>query len=384
MIPEKLKQIDESLIKLLRDRLSILAESQHLTLEAQLADVSPLLTSVGLPESVWTNVLISCLTALPNVAASINSAQLPSAASQLQDEEQTTLRQNSPAKPRKVTIIGGRGRMGRFFTHHLCADGHKVSILGHHDWEAAEQLLGQADLVLVSVPIDQTVDIIKRAAKYLTPTTALADITSLKVEPVQAMLDSHTGPVMGLHPMFGPSVQSFSGQKVVVCPGRDDESFQWLLDLIASKGGELITSTPEEHDWMMVVIQATRHFSRFSLGVFLAAEKIDIDRSLLMSSPTYRLEIDILNRLFAQSPYLCADIILATEERCQAIARLANTYNRLAQLVAKKDRATLIREFEAVQRFLSPEPSQPQPQEPSRIKAFIKGESIKKLTNYAH
>jgi prephenate dehydrogenase len=102
----------------------------------------------------------------------------------------------------------------------------------------------------------------------------------------------------------------------------------------------------------MVMIQATRHFSRLSFGVFLALENIDIDRTLSMSSPSYRLEIDLIERLFAQSPHLCADIMLATEERCQAIERLANTYSRLAQLVARKDRDALIQEFAATQKFL--------------------------------
>ena len=104
---------------------------------------------------------------------------------------------------------------------------------------------------------------------------------------------------------------------------------------------------------MMVIIQAMRHFARFSLGVFLAEENIDIQRSLLMASPTYRQEIDILKRLFAQSSHLCADIMLATEERCEAIVTLAETYSRLAKLVAKKDREALIKEFESTQNFFN-------------------------------
>lgn len=330
MLPEKLKQTDECLVRLLRDRISILADSELPSLEEQFSSVAPLLAELDVPESVWANVVMGCFAALNAEASSsvVNNV-----------------------KPRQITIIGGSGRMGKFFTEQLSKAGHNVSVLGHHDWEYADKLLGQAELVLVSVPIERTVDVIKRAAKYLAPTVALADITSIKAQPVQAMLEHHAGPVMGLHPMFGPSIKSFSEQKIVVCPGRLDESFQWLLDFMASSGGELIVCTPEEHDWMMVLIQATRHFSRFSLGSFLAAEKVDIDRSLLMSSPSYRQEIDIVNRLFAQSAYLCVDIMLATEERCQAIERLANTYSRLAHLVAKKDRTALIQEFETTQSF---------------------------------
>jgi prephenate dehydrogenase len=249
-------------------------------------------------------------------------------------------------KSRHITIIGGRGRMGKLFAEKLVAIGHQVNALGQKDWDDAEQLLSQAELVIVSVPIEHTVDVIKRAAKYLAPTTALCDITSIKTQPTQAMLTHHNGAVMGLHPMFGPSVSSFAGQKVVVCPGRKDDEFQWLLDLIENQGGELITCTPEEHDEMMVFIQATQHFYRFSLGVFFAQANIDIERSLLMSSPSYRQEMEILKRLFRQNPSLCVDIMLATEERCQAINDLADTYGRLAKLVVNKDREALIREFE--------------------------------------
>ncbi|MDV2991448.1 MAG: T-protein [Chroococcidiopsis sp. SAG 2025] len=258
-------------------------------------------------------------------------------------------------RSRKITIIGGRGRMGKFFTQHLSTAGHQVSTLGNQDWENASQLLGAAELVIVSVPIERTVTVIERAAKYLSPTTALVDITSIKTQPVQAMLVNHAGAVMGLHPMFGPSVKSFAGQKVVICSGRNDEIFQWLLDFIADRGGELISCTPEEHDRIMVTIQATQHFSRFCCGAFLSAENIDLDRSLSMSTPSYRQEIEIVNRLFAQNPALCVDIMLATEERCEAIARLAQTYSRLAELIVKKDRSSLIREFEIAQSFFNQE-----------------------------
>jgi prephenate dehydrogenase/chorismate mutase/prephenate dehydrogenase len=332
MIPEKLKQTDQCLIELLRDRLSLLTAS-NIPAEEQLAQVRPLLASAGIPESIWTNLVYGCHAALSSVASS----------------------PTHKATPRNITIIGGRGRMGRFFTQQLTAVGHNVSILENEDWEYADQLLGSAELVIVCVPIKWTVDVIKRAVQYLAPTTALCDITSLKTEPVKAMLEYHRGPVMGLHPMFGPNVKSFAEQKVVACPGRNDDSFEWLLDFIKSQGGEVILSTPEEHDYMMVIIQATRHFSRFSVGVFLAQEGIDIERSLSMSSPSYRQEIEIIKRLFAQSSHLCVDIMLATQDRCQAIAKLADTYNRLARLVGRKDRATLIEEFENAQSFFSEE-----------------------------
>jgi prephenate dehydrogenase len=323
---DQLKKTDQSLIALLSDRISLLAASEQPSLDEQLADVAPLLAQAGIPESVWAGVVKSCHANIPKSAT-------------------------NHVIPRQVTIIGGHGRMGRLFKEQLSVLGHNVSVLENDDWEYAEKLLNQAELVLVSVPIEYTVDVIKRAAKYLAPTTALCDITSIKIQPTQAMLEHHCGPVMGLHPMFGPNIKSFLGQKVVVCPGRSDDSFQWFLEFLESKGGELIVCTPEEHDQMMVVIQATQHFCRFSLGVFLAQTRVEIEQSLTMSTPNYRQEIDIVKRLFSQNPNLCVDIMLATEERCNAISFLAKTYSRLARLVARKDREALIKEFENTQGF---------------------------------
>ncbi len=254
---------------------------------------------------------------------------------------------------RKITIIGGCGQMGQFFSRELSSVGHQVCAFGNQDWFRADELLNDADLVIISVPIERTVEVIKRAAQYLKPTTAIADITSVKTEPVKAMLEYHKGAVMGLHPMFGPKVECFAEQIMVVCSGRNDDEFRWLLDFFVDRGSKLVESTPEEHDQMMVIVQAMRHFARFSLGVFLAEENIDIQRSLLMSSPTYRQEIDIIKRLFAQSSHLCADIMLATEERCEAIVSLAETYSRLAKLVQQKDREALIKEFESTQSFFN-------------------------------
>jgi prephenate dehydrogenase len=329
---DKLREIDHNLIKLLGERISILSEFKSHSVQEQLSDVTSLLRKFGVPDFVWENIVISSLATLDNVCRSPESI-----------------------KPQRVTVVGGRGGMGEFFTQQLSVAGHDVSILEKDDWNYASSLLAEAELVLVCVPIEFTLDVIRNLSKYLAPTTALADITSIKTPIVQVMLEHHAGPVMGLHPMFGPDIKSFLSQKIVVCPGREYNAFQWFLDLVERKGGKLIMSTPEDHDHIMVAIQAIHHFSTFSLGVFMAEAGIDISRTLEFSSPIYRLEIDIVNRLFAQDPSLYVEILLASEERQKTIDWLAKTYSRLANLVTQKDKAALIQEFEATRRVFKKE-----------------------------
>ena len=55
------------------------------------------------------------------------------------------------------------------------------------------------------------------------------------------------------------------------------------------------------------------------------------------------------NRLFSQSAELVTDIMLFTQERREAIVKLADTFNRLAKLAVDNDRETLIGEFQSAQ-----------------------------------
>jgi prephenate dehydrogenase len=319
--------INRELIELLAKKIALVREAKLQGCTEDTAEVTQLLAQFGVPEFVWKNLTLSCAAA---------SAIAPPAKSM---------------KLRRVTIVGGSGKMGRFFAQELAAVGHRVSILDRDDWQDAPILLGNADLVLISVPIEHTLNAIAKASSYLSPSTILADLTSVKSSVVPAMLEHHVGPVVSLHPMFGPTVGSFLAQNIIVCPGRQPEAYQWFLDFLKSRGGKLVFCTPQEHDRMMTTVQAIRHFVIFSLGVYLAEEGIDIERSLDCTSSLYRLQLDMVGRLFAQDAPLSMDLMLSSLERRQAIGRLAGVYSRMALLAMQRNLAVLEEEFETARRY---------------------------------
>ncbi len=85
----------------------------------------------------------------------------------------------------------------------LTLSGYQVRILEKEDWPHAPELMKDAGMVIVSVPIHVTEQIIAKLPP-LPEDCILVDLASVKNGPLQAMLASHTGPVLGLHPMFGP------------------------------------------------------------------------------------------------------------------------------------------------------------------------------------
>ncbi|MBK1992501.1 prephenate dehydrogenase/arogenate dehydrogenase family protein, partial [Campylobacter sp. 2018MI35] len=86
-------------------------------------------------------------------------------------------------------------------------------------------------MVIVSVPIHVTEQVIAKLPR-LPSDCILVDLASVKNGPLQAMLAAHDGPVVGLHPMFGPDSGSLAKQVVVWCDGRQPEAYQWFLEQI--------------------------------------------------------------------------------------------------------------------------------------------------------
>ena len=220
--------------------------------------------------------------------------------------------------------------------------------LDQNDWVQADIILADADLVLVCVPINKTLETIERLQPFLTEKMILADLTSVKAQPLQKMLQVHQGAVVGFHPMFGPDTPSLAKQVVVCCHGRGAEQYEWLLEQIKIWGAKIEVIDAIEHDHAMTYIQALRHFSTFMFGLHLSEQPIKLEQLLALSSPIYRLELAMIGRLFAQDGALYADIISDKPENLTTIQSLKATFEQSLKFFEEKDKAGCIQVFEKV------------------------------------
>ncbi len=269
--------------------------------------------------------------------------------------EQTGQMSRKAIKPGAVVlIVGGYGEMGRYFEACFSGSGYRVRLMGRNDWDRAESLCRDVDLAVISVPIEKTVDTIYALAPWLPEKAVLADITSIKQEPLQAMTRAHKGPVMGLHPLFGPTTSSLDKQIVVATPGRDQEACQWILDQFTAWGTVVVTSSAEEHDDIMAVVQALRHFATFAFGQFVERKKVPVARTLEFSSPIYRLEMGMVGRLFAQDAAMYAEIIFASKQRRDLLKDYIQNINENLEMVEKGDKQRFISEFNKIADWFGP------------------------------
>lgn len=267
-------------------------------------------------------------------------------------DRQAALKAEVPldVEPRSIAIIGGKGGMGRCLSRLFGDLGHAVLIADLDTPLTPAEAAEAADVVIISVPIDSTVAVIRQLGPRVREDSLLMDVTSIKQPPMEAMLASTRASVIGTHPLFGPSVHTVQGQRIVLTPGRGDAWLAWLKQMLSARGLILTETTPADHDRAMSIVQVLTHFSTEVIGRTLAAAGVPVRETLAFTSPVYLMELLMTARHFAQSPDLYASIQMsnsATPEITRAFVESAAT---LKSTVDAQDRPAFRAMFEEVRR----------------------------------
>jgi prephenate dehydrogenase len=252
----------------------------------------------------------------------------------------------------KAGIIGGTGKMGRLFVPIFERAGYEVLVSGRSTALTNTQLAERCDIVIVSVPIHDTIRVIDEIAPVMTKDQLLCDFTSLKVLPVAAMLESEAS-VIGLHPLFGPTVQSLRHQTVIVCPARaPEETINSLVSLFTREGANCTVATPEQHDRMMAVVQGLTHFVTLCMADSVRRLGLDIRTTLAFTSPVYQIELSLVGRLLSQDPFLYADILQQNPYVPEVLSVCTSSAGDLVDIVNSKDPEQFRKFFQQNSRYL--------------------------------
>jgi len=253
----------------------------------------------------------------------------------------------------RVLVVGGAGEMGRWYARFLSDAGWEVFI---HDprpdalhiareggWELVTVLddLSGFDVVLVSVPIDAVADAVETVAPAMREGSLLCDLTSVKVEPVKVMESCAPAgvDVVGMHPLFGPTMQDAGGQTVILTPveGRSETWIPRLERLYETAGVRVEIVTPREHDHIMSVVQGLTHFVYIAMGGTMRNLGFDVSGSRRFTSPIYDIFLDVIGRILAQDPRLYA-LIQTNLDLRNVHGAFAEECRRLADMVDANDK----------------------------------------------
>lgn len=263
----------------------------------------------------------------------------------------------------RFAIIGGAGKMGRWFARFLLDEGHQIVISGRTEAklrEASKKLgvsiassadaVKGADVVVLSVPIDSFESIVKEISPHVRSGQIVVDVASIKEMPVNVMhRHLKTKQVLGVHPLFGPGARSVSNQNFILTPTSDEENAlaQKAKDYLESRGARVTLMTPQEHDRKMAVVLGLAHFIAIvSADALLSADEIKNTEPI--GGITYKVLVTLVESVLTEDPDLYASLQMNLPNLPEIERLFKDKAEEWAQLVAAKDRAGFIRRMRAL------------------------------------
>jgi prephenate dehydrogenase len=241
----------------------------------------------------------------------------------------------------QIGIIGGTGGIGRWMARFLNKEGYPVQVSGRTSGLDLPSMAQECPVVIVSVPIGVTGEVIRTVGPHMPKESLLMDVTSLKAEPVKAMLASSSSEVIGLHPLFGPRIKTLMGHNIVFCPVRGQKWLPWVKETFIKNGARLIETTPEHHDECMALVQGLNHLNSIALGLTLGGSGFDLEELKQYATPIFKTKLDILKKIFNQNSRLYAEMITQNPHTQKILEGYMESLAELKNWIDRKDNRNL-------------------------------------------
>lgn len=256
------------------------------------------------------------------------------------------LRHMTNNKDIHIGIIGGHGKMGHWFHRYFEELGYRVSVADLNTEIMAEDLAQGCDVLLVAVPLQHTVEVIRNIGHLVRNDALLMDIASLKSEVLRTMLEVSSSSVIGTHPLFGPGEPNITGQTVVLCPGRGPEWQEWLNSVLLESGAQVEIVAPEVHDFYMAVVQGLTHFSTLVLGLTIDSLGMDLQSLKRFATPAFHRRLMEISHLLDQDADLYAAMPMLNSTYGVFFREFERIIFELKRVIAKKDVEEFMRLFD--------------------------------------
>lgn len=247
-------------------------------------------------------------------------------------------------------IIGGSGKMGRWFAEFLASQGYAITIADPagapegfaadaytyvHDWR--DLPLGD-DIIVVATPLKIANEVLAELAE-LKPKGVVFDIGSLKTplrRGITALQEAGCR-VTSVHPMFGPDTELLSGRHVIFIDLGDAEAIEQARALFAATMAEQVVMSLDDHDRLIAYVLGLSHALNIAFFTALAESGEAAPRLATLSSTTYDAQVDVATRVARESPELYFEIQSLNEYGRESLQALREAVERIWRSVTAND-----------------------------------------------
>lgn len=247
----------------------------------------------------------------------------------------------SPAPAPSTVVAGGLGAVGRMLRRELAARlSDVVSIDPRGGVETADitrpgprerKRLEGADTVILAVPEPVAIEALASLTPLLRPDALLVETLSVKSRFADALAKLQPRfEVVGINPMFGPSLQ-MGGRAVAVVPYSAGERARRFTDLLAERGAHLAELSPSAHDQATVALQALPHLVTLAYTQVVARLGIDLDELVDLAPPPASALLALAARIASGNPHVYSEIQEANPYAAAGRTSLADELTRLSE-----------------------------------------------------
>ena len=268
--------------------------------------------------------------------------------SSLTTQEHASVVAHGAGTGRSALVIGGSGKMGRWFVEFLLSQGFAVQVSdpsgvppGAEDaGDLAANPLDQ-DFIVIATPLGAT-DTVLRMLAMRRPAGVIFDLGSLK-SPLRGglmALKSHGCRVTSVHPMFGPDTELLSGRHVIFVDLGMPDALAAARELFAPTMVEQVVMTLDEHDRLIAYVLGLSHALNIAFFTALAESGEAAPRLAQLSSTTFDAQLDVASRVAQESPDLYFEIQALNDYGAESLEALAKAVERLRTAVLSRDKAS--------------------------------------------
>ena len=344
--PPSLTQLRAELARLDESLLRIVAERQAIAGEVGRAKAAiGLSTRDYAQEKEVLNRVRRAATDLgldPNLAEQISLLLIRAS---LTVQEQDRVHSSAGGEGRKVLIIGGAGKMGRWFARFLNSQGFAVEIADPagpaddfphlDDWRTSPL---DHDFIVVAAPLGKSAEILEALAER-GPKGIVFDVGSLKTplrRGLMALVDAGV-PVTSIHPMFGPATELLSGRHIIFVDVGVPHATQSVRELFAQTMAVQVEMDLDSHDRTVAYILGLSHAVNIAFLAALAESGEQAERLKRLSSTTFDAQLEVARRVASENPHLYFEIQSLNEYGESARAGLRSAVERLSAAVRDGD-----------------------------------------------
>jgi chorismate mutase / prephenate dehydrogenase len=289
--------------------------------------------------------------------------------SSLTAQEQDRIAATDTGSGKKALLIGGAGKMGRWFARFLLSQGYQIEIadpsgpvpgyLHHPDWHLVDL---DHDLIVVAAPLGISAVILHELAKKK-PGGVVFDIGSLKSplrDGLRALRASGVQ-VTSIHPMFGPDTDLLSGRHVIFIDLGCASATELAKELFESTMVTQVDMDLENHDRLIAYVLGLSHAVNLAFTTALAESGEAAPKLAKLSSTTFDAQLKIATSVSSESPQLYFEIQRLNDYGTEALSALLYAVERIRSVVRADDETAFTAIMERSAAYLSGRESDPSP-----------------------